>query len=578
MHRLNANKNTVSGTSSLGDSSIRRIEEGLNVSKSRRASKQTKVSTMQKTAKKIRDDKPQDDAKRIIVASLNDIPANFERIGTGFYREGHHLWEMSPGKGGFVLTRKRGEDHVLGYDPEPIMKKESAILISDRNGVELKKGHRVKFPRHGKMATGTILLLTPSSLDLGMDDDSVMSLPPGMVEFLEEEMAEGEHSEKGLQALEEFLKEESGEEEHSDKEGSSDLEDFVEEEEAEGEHSEEAIEALEDFFEEEMGEEEHSDKEAGDEFEPEIEKKPKSDYTGPQSSQVGGIGGIARKKAQNDQSGQSEEPGISEPVFEQPASFPDYEQAGAHSAIANKLNELGDGSAVVIVSEDQGSQYFATKNGNKYDLYMVENKLTQFPGVSTVEDLMEFEGNIGRFSVMANPKVAKIIKAAINTIHDSDEMQTWKEYWYNLGQKVAEGKIPQPKLTEEEKKQRRKDRRKQRQLERSGLPKGVALPPKQSLKDSDDMARYKEIIKIYETNFDELEYAITSIDPEDPAADALAADAVIETLDRIKQERHELEERDEEEMEDELSLDSPSEFEIEMEKNSSKIVVSMSEL
>lgn len=578
MHRLNANKSTVNGTSHLGDSSIRRIEEGLKASKTRRANKQTTSNTIQKTAKKISDQSV--DEARIVVASLNEIPSNFERIGTGFYREGHHLWEMTPGKGGFVLTRKHGEDHVLGYDPEPFMKKESAILVTDRNGIELKRGHKVKFPYHGKIATGTILVLSPSSLDLGMDDESMMSYPPGMVEFLEEETEEGEHSKEELKALEEFLEEEAEEheeheehEESSDKEGSGDLEEFVEEEAEEGEHSDEAIDALEDFIEEEMEEPVHGGKEAGDEFEPEIEKKTKSDYTGPESSQVGGIGGMASKKAQVEPTTTTDQPKTDTPI-----SFPDYPGASGHSAIATKLDQMGDGASVLILSEDQNAQYFATKNGSKYDLYMVENKLTKFPSVSTPEDLMEFEGNIGRFSIMANPRVASILKAAINTVEGNGNMQTWKEYWYTLGKRVAEGSIPKPKLTEEEKKQRRKERRKQRQLERSGLPKSTALPPKHSAMDTDDIARYKEIIKIYETNFDELEYAINSISPDDPASDALAADAVIETLDRIKQERHELEEEDEEEMEDDLSLDEPSDFEIEMEKNSSKITVSMTEL
>jgi hypothetical protein len=218
---------------------------------------------------------------------------------------------------------------------------------------------------------------------------------------------------------------------------------------------------------------------------------------------------------------------------------------------------------------------------------MVESKFQKFPTVKTAEDLAKFEANLGDFQITADKRFATIIKAAMSSMAPDVNMVEWKAYWQSVGERVAQStKIPKPRLTEEEKKQHRKERRKQRQVERSGLPKGVKLPPKpttnpglkSALVDSDDDARYKEIIKIYESNFDELEYAISSIDPTDPNADVLATDAVMETLDRIREERNDLEEENDEEMEDELSLDTPSDAELEVQKTSKRIVVSMDDL
>ncbi|MGW8178773.1 MAG: hypothetical protein ACWGQW_08425 [bacterium] len=293
MHRMNANRVSQQGTSTLDDDSIRRIKDGVSRAGKKRASKHQKTASIKKTAQKVSND--DNTTKRIVVASLADIPSQFERIGTGFFREGHHLWEMVPGEGGFVLTRKHGEDHVLGYDPEPI-KKESSVAVTDRFGVELKVGCKVRLPVHGKVATGTVLVLTPGSLDVGLDGGGKTSTPPGMAEFLEEEEAEGEHSPEAIESMEQFMGEESREEEHGGDKGAAGptLEEFIEQEEDEDtDHTPQGLEGVEEFVEQEMAEGEHGggDKEAGDVFEPEISDKPKSDYVGPTGSQAGGIGG-----------------------------------------------------------------------------------------------------------------------------------------------------------------------------------------------------------------------------------------------------------------------------------------------
>jgi len=46
------------------------------------------------------------------MASLQEIPTDFQKIGSGFYRQGHRIWELRAAedeKGGYVLTRKREE-------------------------------------------------------------------------------------------------------------------------------------------------------------------------------------------------------------------------------------------------------------------------------------------------------------------------------------------------------------------------------------------------------------------------------------------------------------------------------------
>lgn len=533
MHRMNANRVTTGGTSALNDESIIRIEDSVKQSKSRRANK--KQASMNKTASKntankktTKSNNAENTTTRIIVASLNDIPSQFERIGTGFFREGHHLWEMAPGKGGYVLTRKHGEDHVLGYDPEP-MKKESSVFVTDRFGHELKMGNKVRFPMRGKVATGTIIILTPGSMDVGLDNGDTASCPPGMAEFADENIEEAENHD--------------------------------------------------------------GDKDAGEVFEPDINEKSTSDYVGPQSAQTGGIGGVAadtdeiqptaRKAAQTDQGTQTVTQIPESPTTE--PSFPTYEYDGVDSAIATRLNNMGDDSAISMFSEDQNKPYYARKLGeDQYEVYMAETKMEKFPDISTVEDLVRFEENVGRLTFTSDRRIASIFEAAINTMESNKiDLSNWNEYWKSVGVRVAQASptIPKQKLTDEEKKQKRKERRKQREVERSALPKGTKLPPKLSAKDTDEIAKLKEVIKILDSGYDELEYSIDSIDPEDPNADAIAADAITQTLERVREERREIEEGEKEEMDDALSLDMPSSLELgEQEKTSNKTTVSMSDL
>ena len=74
---------------------------------------------------------------------------------------------------------------------------------------------------------------------------------------------------------------------------------------------------------------------------------------------------------------------------------------------------------------------------------------------------------------------------------------------------------------------------------------------------------------------DELEYAINSIDPQDPSADVLAMDEVARVIESISEEKEKMDEEKEDELESSLSLETPSESGIEL--HAEKVVVSMSE-
>jgi hypothetical protein len=242
---------------------------------------------------------------------------------------------------------------------------------------------------------------------------------------------------------------------------------------------------------------------------------------------------------------------------------------------------MSEGAGLSMFEEESGRAFYARKIGDKYELYMAETKLEKFPDVSTAEDLARFEQNVGgRLQFTGSKHVARIFTAAINTLDSQPDTAEGQAYWRSVGERVAQAaKTPKPKMTEQEKKEKRKERRKQRDVERSGLPKGTKLPPKASAKDSDEKAKLKEIISIYESNFDELEYTINNIEPGDPSADALAADAVMQTMERIREERQELEEGKKEEMEDDLSLETPSDLELGTQiRTSEKVVVAMTDL
>ena len=161
----------------LGDDAILRIKDSVEECHSRKASRHQEP--IKKMASKI----PEPVIPMIKVAGINEIPKDFERIGTGFYRQGHHLWELSPDKDGFILIRKHGEDHVLGYDPEPALK---FTEVSDRFGKAIKSGSRVLIPHHGKVANATVVIVQPGALQVEMMSGETIGIPPDMTEVCEE--------------------------------------------------------------------------------------------------------------------------------------------------------------------------------------------------------------------------------------------------------------------------------------------------------------------------------------------------------------------------------------------------------
>jgi len=560
MHRMNANRVTEGGTSTLDDASLNRIRDRVGKAANRRAGKHQRVASIKKNAN--REDslvtEGQSNTKRIVIASLSELPSDFERIGTGFYRQGHHLWQMMPGEGGFVLVRKRGEDHVLGYSPEPVAKT-AAILVTDRNGKELKQGYRVSLPHHGKIAAGTVVVLTPEALGIDLDHGGRVDAPPDMVEWAEEESHEPEHAETG--------------------------------------------EALEKFVKEEVGEEEHSDKQGGDVFEPDISEKAKSDYVGPQSSQVGGPGGVvnqnqnegsrnvlAKKKAQTTP---TVEP--STPPQAPPSQTPEPEP---FEPMDSRLVESANAGPVGIMGKDGLGPYLVTKVGDgQYKIEIIQTNKIQ---ADTVDEagLAEFDRNLGQWYEMPHlTKLARIAKreVVVGILRDMTriastnvvDMKSWKEYWQGVGQRIAESmppKPPKPKMTDAEKKEKAKQRRELRALERKGLPKGVKLPPKGGAKNTDELARMKEYNKLLEQAIDGIAYALESV--ADPSDDVLVADAVAQEIERLEEEKARLDEQNQDGMEDMLSLDEPSQAEMDgidinrtsNNKQANKVVVSMSDL
>ena len=408
-------RNLVSeGTSTLADGAIQRIASKMQDVQDKRANKHTQSQEpMVKTASKMVD--TTEKVVSIRVASINEIPENFERMGTGFYRSGHHLWELTQVDGGFALVRKHGEDHVLGYDPEPIVRQ---AAVSDRHGRSIKVGSRVTIPHRGKITAGTVIIVQPGTTGVELDSGEKVDTPPDMCELLQEMMQDPGVLES---------KQESGPE----------IEGMEHEESEEEHHVEEGSE---------------SDTQACQEFEPMVEPSSKADMP-----------------------------------------------------------------------------HEATKD------------------------------------VLVNPA----------------DLQAWQEYWRGMGQHVAQSSVSKPRQTKEEAAMKRKQRRQQRSVERSGLPKGMKVPPKHGALDNDELAKLKERVRLYQQCFDEIEYVLQD--------ESLKTDEVrlADEMDRVMQEYHDqiesMDTESEESREDELSIEAPAEEPVPTDSASplpkmSKLVVSMPEL
>jgi len=408
-------RNLISeGTSALADGAIQRIASKMENVQTKRANKHTPPQDTEHGIKKVASKVVVEQRVEIKVASLHDIPSDFEKMGTGFYRRGHHLWELATqADGGFSLIRKHSEDHVLGYDPEPIVRK---AAVSDRNGRSIKTGSRVTLPHRGKITAGTVIVIQPGAMGVELDSGEKIDTPPDICELLQEMIPSGE------------VVEPATDQEHD------------------------------------VGGVEHED------HEPHIEE--------------------------------SEEHGVE--------------------------------------SDTQACQEF--------------------------EPTME-----------PSSKAAKVS----NILVDPADMKEWQEYWHGMGQHVAQSSSPKPKQTKEEAAMKRKQRRQQRSVERTGLPKGMKVPPKHGALDSDELAKLKERVRLYQQCFDEIEYVLQD--------ESLKTDEVrlADELDRVMQEYHDqveaMDTESEESREDALSIEKPVDEPVPTDAASplpkmSKVVALMSEL
>ena len=175
MHRMNANRSNNDTSVALDDLAVQRIASSL---KSKKTAIKKVASTTNRPIRSKVADKPEQ--VTIKIATINEIPNEFERIGTGFYRSGHHLWELTPGSDGFVLVRKRSEDHVLSIDPDPVSK----TSVVDRCGNEIKIGSTVKLPHCGRIANAVVIVVQPDSVGMELEDGERISAPPDICELL----------------------------------------------------------------------------------------------------------------------------------------------------------------------------------------------------------------------------------------------------------------------------------------------------------------------------------------------------------------------------------------------------------
>lgn len=509
MHRMHANRVSNNGTSAaLEDGAIERIKSGVEKAHLRRSSKKI-AKNMTKTASVTDSKNDTVDNKVIKVSSIKEIPSSFERIGTGFFRQGHHLWSLETSDDGYILTRKRGEDHVLGYDPEPIVK-QSNKKVTDRFGSVLTEGSIVKFPHHGKVAQGTVVVLSPGALGVDLGGQEI-GVPPDMVEMVNDvEVHEG---------------------------SPDDMDD-------------------------------PDNKEGGAEFSPGIEPSSKEAQTEP--SQTLTMSPIA------------------------PADDPSFMPES--SVILNKVDDAG-AAGITIASSNQ--QFYIAKQGDNYNVYHIETKLDQVPNISTREDVIKWEANLEPFNITAMTKEAKLVITAALNSNNTVDMKVWKDYWRTVGQRVAQSmpkmpvsspeKMPgsqtglssaQPRrqLTEEQK-ERRRQRRRERKMERAGLPPGAKPPaaPKTAVGGGNEIAEYKEMLRAYEQLVDEIEYILS--DESMRENEVLLADEMERVINEHREEMEAKEDNNQEEMDNNLSLNNPSNMEMqEPRQASNKIVVSMSDL
>jgi hypothetical protein len=581
MHRMHANRASVDGTgTALDNTAVQRIATGIEKAQSRRTAKHgsKKTASVQTVAEPVVE--PALDTT-IKVAGIHEIPKDFERIGTGFYRNGHHLWELAPTTEGFVLIRKKSEDHVLGFDPDPVSK--SAIM--DRNGNEIKLGSKVNLPHRGRVAGAVVIVLQPSSLGMELDSGERINAPPDICELAP--MEEGMHA--------------PGAEFEPDIEPSSKAAPAMVAEEAEEEAEEEIEEPgipeegeTTEHEESETPEEEEEEHEEGGEEEDKPEPKKMAKVAGgTHHRRCTGCGKVftsltqenmcptckAQKTAQtNTTTQQLPKPSPAAPLTPdaspQGKKGPEFERA--ISPLIKKLDAKG---FAVLQSNSMQSRFAAEKVGDgQYKVYAVIEKFQPLFGPVSADEVMKWEAQVPDLQVM-DPD-ATTMKAAMRTISGID-LVSWRQYWEDVGERVAAARKP----LSPEQRERRKQRRKERQQERKGLPPSASVPPrktKSGVSNVDDAAaKMKERLRLYQQLVDEIEFVLQ--DESLRTDEVLLADEMERIITEHKEQLDEADEQSSMEMEDDLSIETPleeveEEEEAPVERVAQKVVVSMTEI
>lgn len=116
--------------------------------------------------------------RQIRIANRDCLPNGFTQDKSGFIRQGHALWELrdaEDGMGGYVLVRKEEERapdmHTtasleLGLKPRVSKSAASSVATAESNlsqGHTLRTGTKVATYRHGRVASGVIVKVVPST-------------------------------------------------------------------------------------------------------------------------------------------------------------------------------------------------------------------------------------------------------------------------------------------------------------------------------------------------------------------------------------------------------------------------------
>jgi hypothetical protein len=239
----------------------------------------------------------------------------------------------------------------------------------------------------------------------------------------------------------------------------------------------------------------------------------------------------------------------SKPVTQRPVESKlaqDIEGAGG------KLNVMAHGGIV----------YNLVKDGDKYQINTVTTKIDKLTTVDN-NGLVDFERQLGKYSIFPIQMTAEHIVAMIKQASKDVDTLSWREYWFDVGMRVAQKK---PRVLTPEQKEKRRQHRRQRRLDLKGLPAGLPgtrPPPMPKVsqevldgkKDVDEVACLKEKVRLYDQLVDELEFVLE--DQSLREDETMLVNEVEEAIDSFVEQMEEMDEGKAEEQEDKLDLSTP---------------------